>query len=129
MNNHFTGLQPILHVHDVPAEVEFYQKLGFSVITQDPDFAALQYGDRILFGLQPIPEEADLSLTGLVWQIGVADIDQIIQVCLKNKIDLYTLPAEQSWGEWLMSVRSPNGILVYFEGLRSKPDPNPPTSV
>jgi catechol 2,3-dioxygenase-like lactoylglutathione lyase family enzyme len=114
----YTRLQPILFVQDLGAEVDFYTRLGFEVVHESADFVGLAYGDTILFGLQIRPDGWPLRAQPLIWQIGTDDIDAVHRRCLREGLEVVAEPAIQSWGEWLMRVKSPGGYHVVFEGSR-----------
>ncbi len=109
----FTRLQPVLYVRDLAAEVAFYQQLGFTVAHETRDFAGIVYGEAILFGLQA----RDVIDPGqIIWQIGVASVDNLAGHCQEAGIVPVEPPLLQPWGEWTMTVQSPNGYQVIFEG-------------
>ena len=113
----YTRLQPILHVFDLEAEKDFYLKLGFTVTYESEDFAAISFGEGILFGLQR-KQDSDPSLfeQQAVWQIGADSIEAVHQICQRENLDVIASPSPQEWGEWVLKVRSPNGYAVLFEG-------------
>ncbi len=111
----FTQLRPILFVEDLAAEVRFYEKLGFKIEFQSPDFVGLVYGDAILFGLQHQAGARYDEDQPVIWQMAVHHIDAVAQLCKQHQFPVQQEPALQSWGEWTMTVISPNGYRVTFE--------------
>ncbi|RPJ49877.1 MAG: hypothetical protein EHM21_06135 [Chloroflexi bacterium] len=114
----FTQLRPVLFVDDLSAEVIFYQKLGFQILFQMPDFVGLVYGEQILFGLQHRPGAKFDVEQALTWQIATNDIDAVFQCCQQKNFNILQEPELQSWGDWTMTVLSPNGYRVVFEGTK-----------
>jgi hypothetical protein len=117
----YTRLQPILNIADLEAEIGFYTALEFEIKDQAEGFAAVAFGDCILFGLQqqksPAPEVIQESM---VWQIGVTDVGLIQDLCQRQDLNILRSPERQPWGEWIMKVESPNGWVVVFEGPINK---------
>jgi len=113
----YTRLQPILYVRDLATEKEFYRKLGFSVAYEKDDFAAMSYRDTILFGLQ-VKEGSNAASfeQQLIWQIGVQSVEAVCKLCEQEGLSIGEGPVLQDWGEWTVTVRSPNGYRVVFEG-------------
>lgn len=52
----------------------------------------------------------------IYWQIGVKRVRAVEDTCKAKRLNIVQAPELQSWGEWIMKVRSPNGIFVGFEG-------------
>jgi hypothetical protein len=114
----FTQLRPTLFVEDLPAEVDFYQRLGFQILFQMPEFVGLVFGQPILFGLQQRPGARFKTEQPVIWQIATDDIDGVYQTCQKEGFPVQQEPALQDWGDWTMTVVSPNGYRVVFEGAK-----------
>lgn len=112
----FTQLRPVLYVDDLPAEIDFYQRLGFQVAFRAADFAGLVFGEPILFGLQQRSGARFETTQPLIWQIAVGDIDAVSERCTQEHMTILQPPQLQDWGEWTMTVVSPNGYRVIFEG-------------
>jgi ribosomal protein S18 acetylase RimI-like enzyme len=133
----YTRLQPVLHVADLAAEVAFYSALGFDVELEpagESGFAAMTYGGgalnsaaaavsgaaassgaAILFGLQSAPGLAGPP-PSLAWGIGVESVADVAALCSRHGLPVVQAPRQESWGEWTLAVRSPNGYRVTFEG-------------
>ena len=113
----YTQLQPVLYIKTLMAEKEFYQKLGFTVSYDEPEFAVMAYEDSILFGLQ-VREQFDPAQVEqqLLWQIGTRSVGSVYKVCERENLEVVQRPTLQDWGEWTLVVKSPNGYRVIFEG-------------
>lgn len=116
----FTRLQPILFVADLEAEVAFYAALGFTVQHREPGFVGL-CRDQILFGLQHRDGTAFDGGQPLIWQIGTDDIGAVHDRCRRAGLAVVEGPQLQTWGEWLMTLMSPNGYRVVIEGECREP--------
>lgn len=115
----YTRLQPHLSVKDVSAEKAFYVQLGFEVPYESSGFVAIGYGDAILFGLREDGgSDPERLAEQLYWQVGVEQVGDVERICKAKGLEIVQMPELQSWGEWIMKVRSPNGIVVGFEGDR-----------
>ena len=115
----FTQLRPVLYVDDLPAELDFYQKLGFQILFQDPEFVGLVFGKPILFGLQHRSGAKFDVDQPVIWQIATDNMDAVVQCCQQENFIIQQKPELQSWGEWTMTVLSPNGYRVIFEGTKN----------
>lgn len=115
----FTRLQPILRVHDLDAERDFYLALGFTLQSQGDGFVALSDGASILFGLEQ-DQRADPEALGqlLTWQFGVDSVGALAEHAEAMGIPIIELPRYESWGEWTVALQSPNGFRVIFEGAQ-----------
>ena len=74
-----TKLIPILHVADPDRERAFYESLGLRTTYEGleyPDFLAVG-NEHVEFGLSR-RVDADPSVAGITWQLGVTDIDAVI---------------------------------------------------
>lgn len=114
----FTQLRPILFAEDLPAEVDFYRKLGFQILFEMPGMTGLTYGEAILFGLQQRPGARFADEQPLVWQIATDDIDAVHQTCRQEGFSILEEPEQQAWGDWIFSARTPNGYRLVFEGSK-----------
>jgi hypothetical protein len=73
----FDRLVPVLAVIDLPAERNFYVRLGFTVIDRRPDLVTLRAG-AVEFGLERrITFNAEHAARTLVWQIRIHKIDEV----------------------------------------------------
>jgi len=116
----FTRLQPVLFVADLEAEVGFYAALGFTIEHREPGFVGLSCGD-ILFGLQHREGARFGEAQPVIWQIGTDDIGAVHERCRQTGLPVLAGPQLQAWGEWLMTLTSPNGYRVVIEGERREP--------
>jgi hypothetical protein len=116
-----TRLLPILHVKDPHAERDFYVRLGLRATYEGPEYPGfLAVGnDLVEFGLSRRPD-ADPAKAGITWQLGVSDIEAVIEAC--GQADLsFEVTTEQPGPDWayrIVTVRSPNGMEVLFEEQR-----------
>jgi hypothetical protein len=116
-------LHPIMYVSDQYAERDFYELFGFERHYEGdefPGFLAIRHGLAVI-GLQKASEDHAPYATGLRWQLevdSVDDIEEIIAVCRTNGLE-HDVIAEQGGGRFrsrCVTVRSPAGITVWFEG-------------
>jgi catechol 2,3-dioxygenase-like lactoylglutathione lyase family enzyme len=113
----FNRLQPILNVRSVQAEREFYVRLGFEVSHESDGFVALSCGAPVLFGLQQGEQGDPASFERqMYWQFGVDSVGDLARRCEREGIPIESPPALQEWGEWVLTLRSPSGYRVTFEG-------------
>jgi hypothetical protein len=116
-------LHPIMYVPDQYAERSFYELFGFERLYEGdefPGFLALQHGDAII-GLQRASSEQPPYAQGLRWQFELdpADqIDEIIAICRTHGLahEVLTEQGGDRFLRRLVSVRSPGGVTVWFEG-------------
>jgi hypothetical protein len=115
-------LHPIMYVADQYAERDFYELLGFARHYEGdefPGFLAIRHGDAII-GLQKASAENPPYTEGLRWQFEVAEageFDQIVAICEAHQLD-HDVDVEVGGDRFrhrLLSVRSPAGVLVWFE--------------
>jgi hypothetical protein len=117
-----TKLLPILHVKDPYAERDFYARFGLRATYEGPeypDFLAVG-NDAIEFGLRRW-QEGDATAAGMTWQLGVSDIDAVIEACGRAGLAFH-VTVEQPRPDWsyrTVTVRSPNGMDVMFEEQRA----------
>lgn len=116
-------LHSIMYVADQYAERSFYELFGFERLCEGdefPGFLAIQHGETIT-GLQRASAGQPAYSEGLRWQfeLDTADqIDQIITTCRTHGLD-HDVHTEQGGDRFLrrlVSVRSPGGVTVWFEG-------------
>ena len=113
-----TKLVPILHVKDPYAERDFYLQFGLRTTYEGPeypDFLAVG-NDAVEFGLTRRPD-ADPAAAGMIWQLGVSDIEAIIEACGRDGRTFHVTTEEPrpDWSYRTVTVRSPNGMEVLFE--------------
>jgi hypothetical protein len=116
-----TKLVPILHVKDPHAERDFYVRLGLRATYEGPeypDFLAVG-NDAVEFGLSRRPD-SDPAKAGMTWQLGVSDIDAVIEACGQAGLpfEVTTEHPRPDWSYRILTVRSPSGMDVLFEEQR-----------
>jgi len=117
-----TKLLPILHVRDPHAERDFYLQFGLRATYEGPeypDFLAVG-NDAVEFGLSR-RSQADPTEIGMTWQLGVSDIDAVIESCGQAGLAFH-VTVEQPRPDWsyrTVTVRSPSGMDVMFEEQRA----------
>lgn len=73
----FDRLVPVLAVIDLPAERNFYARLGFTAVDRGADHVTLAAG-TVEFGLERrVTFDAEHAARTLVWQIRVHKIDHV----------------------------------------------------
>lgn len=119
----YKRLIPILPVSDVVLERDFYEQLGFerhlnpSEAYPESEFAALDYGAHILFGVARSSDfDSKTAECRLWWQIEASDLDAVHRRAADARLPIEQAPQLESWGQRTLKIRSPNGYLVVFEG-------------
>jgi hypothetical protein len=116
-------LHPIMYVADQYAERSFYELFGFERVYEGdefPGFLAIRHGAAVI-GLQRARPGQPAYTGGLRWQfeLGAAgDVDEIITICQTRGLD-YEVVTERGGDRFfrrLVAVRSPGGVMVWFEG-------------
>jgi catechol 2,3-dioxygenase-like lactoylglutathione lyase family enzyme len=123
-------LHPIMYVRDQYAERDFYELFGFERHYEGddfPGFVAIRHGSAII-GLQKASNDHAAYATGLRWQFEVDridDIDRIISICLANGLEYEVIVEEggERFRSRSVTVRSPAGITVWFEGPNEADSP------
>jgi hypothetical protein len=124
-------LHPIMYVADQYAERDFYKLLGFEHEYEGdefPGFLAVRHGHAVI-GLQRSSAEHQPYAGGLRWQFAVTEareLDQIISLCETHELQ-YDVELEVGGDRFrhrLLSVRSPAGVIVCFEGDDEPSDPD-----
>jgi hypothetical protein len=116
-------LHPIMYVGDQYAERGFYELFGFERHYEGeefPGFLAIRHGEAII-GLQQASSECPAYSGGLRWQFeldGADDLDETIGICRAHNLghDVVTEQGGDRFRRRLLTVRSPNGVTVWFEG-------------
>jgi hypothetical protein len=112
-----------MYVPDQYAERSFYELFGFERVYEGdefPGFLAIQHGEAII-GLQRASSEQPPYAEGLRWQfeLDTADqVDEIIAICRSHGLE-HAVSTEQGGERFLrrlVTVRSPAGVTVWFEG-------------
>jgi hypothetical protein len=111
-----------MYVSDQYAERAFYELFGFQRWYEGeefPGFLAVRHGNAII-GLQQASPETPAYADGLRWQFELetaAQFDEVTATCRKHHLN-YEQHVEQGGERFetrMVSVRSPNGVLVWFE--------------
>jgi hypothetical protein len=81
MDGLVTKLVPILRVPDANAERSFYELFGLRTTYEGPEYPGfIAVGnDAVEFGIATDLDADPRSLSALAWQIGVSDIDAVIE--------------------------------------------------
>ena len=120
----YTRLIPVLPVADVLAEREFYERLGFTHFVDPAEqypataFAALGYGEDIVFGVALSPEFDPANADSrLWWQVEAPDVWPIHARAREANLEIEQPPQIEPWGRRTLKLRSPNGYVVTFEEM------------
>lgn len=121
-----------MYVSDQYAERAFYELFGFERIYEGdgfPGFLAVGNGSAVI-GLQQASAAQPAYSGGLRWQFEVdstADLDEIITVCRTHQLEHDVIVEEggERFRQRCVTVRSPAGIVVWFEGPN---EPQPPAA-
>ncbi|MFD0483122.1 VOC family protein [Kineococcus sp. GCM10028916] len=108
----FLRALPVLPVHDLDAEIAFYEALMFHVQHREDDFAALQR-DAVLFGLRSA--EVAVPPPGLSWQLEVDDVTAVLALALEAGLGVAEEPQRRG-GEWTIRLQTPAGYELVLEG-------------
>ncbi len=116
-------LHPIMYVADQYAEREFYELFGFERTYEGPEFPgflALRRGSAVI-GLQRSGPENPAYTGGLRWQfeVGTAEeLDDVVAVCTRHGLahDDVVERGGDRFRTRCVTVRSPAGVTVWFEG-------------
>ncbi|HEY0938432.1 MAG TPA: VOC family protein [Trebonia sp.] len=116
-------LHPIMYVADQYAERSFYELFGFERVYEGdefPGFLAIRHGEAVI-GLQRASPVQPPYSQGLRWQFALEtaqQVDEIIATCRTQGLE-HEVAAERGSDRFytrLVSVMSPSGITVWFEG-------------
>jgi hypothetical protein len=116
-------LHPIMYVADQYAERSFYELFGFERAYEGeefPGFLAVRHGEAVI-GLQRASPGQPAYTHGLRWQFELAtpqEVDQVIATCRTHGL-VHEVATERGGDRFLtrlVSVRSPSGVTVWFEG-------------
>lgn len=109
----FLRALPVLPVHDLDAEVTFYEALMFHVQHREDGFVALER-DAVLFGLRevvvPVPPP------GFSWQVEVDDVPAVAALALGAGLAVPEEPQRQVGGEWTVRLQTPAGYELVLSG-------------
>jgi catechol 2,3-dioxygenase-like lactoylglutathione lyase family enzyme len=115
----FRRLAPVLNVADLAAEREFYERLGFPVIYEGPEYPTfIAFGtDSIHFGIQQASGPNDPPSV-LTWQIAVADVDAAMERCRTAAVafELEQNDPAPGWSYRRLILRTPSGFRLVLEG-------------
>jgi catechol 2,3-dioxygenase-like lactoylglutathione lyase family enzyme len=120
----FSRLAPVLNVADLTAEREFYERLGFPVIYEGPEYPTfIAFGtESIHFGIQQASTQNDPPSV-LTWQIAVTDVDAAMERCRAAGVDFeleHNDPAP-GWTYRRLILRTPSGFRLALEGESETP--------
>ncbi len=123
-------LHPIMYIGDQYAERDFYELFGFERLYEGdefPGFLAIRHGDAII-GLQRGSSDNPPYSQGLRWQFELTEaneLDQFIAICEVQKLEHKVVLEEggERFRRRLLSVRSPAGVTVWFEGANEADAP------
>jgi catechol 2,3-dioxygenase-like lactoylglutathione lyase family enzyme len=119
-NERFIPVAPEFFVRDVAASVAFYQRLGFAVLRQEPDFAVVGLGeahvllaDARLAGTQLRDASAPRGL-GVNVRIMVEDVDAMRERAAAVGAPVVHEIADRSYGLRDFIMADPDGFLLRF---------------
>jgi hypothetical protein len=116
-------LHPIMYVADQYAERSFYELFGFERVYEGdefPGFLAIRHGDAVI-GLQQASPGHPPYTHGLRWQFVLdttQEVDEVIATCRRHGLphEALTERGGDRFLTRLVTVTSPSGISVWFEG-------------
>lgn len=112
-----------MYVADQYAERSFYELFGFERTYEGeefPGFLAIRHGQAVI-GLQRASPEQPAYTQGLRWQFELDtahQVDEVIATCRQHDLE-HEVATERGGDRFytrLVSVTSPSGITVWFEG-------------
>ena len=112
-----------MYVADQYAERSFYELFGFERVYEGdefPGFLAIKHGEAII-GLQRASPGQPAYAQGLRWQFELdtpEHVDEIIAICRTHDLEheVVTEQGGDRFSHRLVTVRSPGGVTVWFEG-------------
>lgn len=108
----FLRALPVLPVHDLDAEVAFYEALSFHVQHREDGFAALER-DGVLFGVREVA--AASPPPGFSWQLEVDDVPAVLALARAAGLLVPEEPRRQD-GEWVLRLPTPAGYELLLAG-------------
>jgi catechol 2,3-dioxygenase-like lactoylglutathione lyase family enzyme len=124
-NEPFVTVAPEFFVRDIGASIAFYQRLGFTVLRQEPDFAVVALGDaHVLLAAESIGDSRWLASgprgLGLNVRIMVDDVDAAFGRASDAGARLVHPLADRGYGLRDFIIADPDGFLLRFaEPVRS----------
>lgn len=120
-----------MYVSDQCAERAFYELFGFQRwydAEEFPGFLAGRHGDAIIGHQRASPDRPAYS-DGLRWQFEpetAAQLDEVTATCRKHqlKLEQHVEQGGECFQTRMVSVRPPNGVLVWFEGPNEAATPS-----
>jgi hypothetical protein len=112
-----------MYVDDQYAERSFYELFGFERTYEGEEFPgllAIRHGQAII-GLQRASPEQPAYQQGLRWQFELEtaqQVDEVIATCHAHRLEheVVTERGGDRFPTRLVSVTSPSGVAVWFEG-------------
>lgn len=98
----------IIMQNDLPMAVEFYKKLGLTLVFHVKDQWAEFKANNLQIGLCPTPEKVELNRTGIVFE--VSDLE-IFYEAQKDSLNFLNKPTSAAHGI-MASIQDPSGNIV-----------------
>ena len=100
---------PCLKVEDLEASIQFYQKLGFKMVTDEREYkwAMLQHNNMALCLYQGHLKENLINFRG-------GDIKEIVQKAAAQGLEFSKPAAQEPDGSWSAEIVDPDGNVIYF---------------
>jgi catechol 2,3-dioxygenase-like lactoylglutathione lyase family enzyme len=116
------------YIKDTAKSAEFYEKLGFTIKQNDPDYLSIRLNwfwmDFHPQDKEDKPEfqkEANLDNkgAGLFTYINVEDVDEFYKGVVEKGLEPSSEPKDWPWGNREFVLRDPDGYkLVFFQKLK-----------
>jgi catechol 2,3-dioxygenase-like lactoylglutathione lyase family enzyme len=115
---HAMQLQPMVHVDDMPAAVEFYERLGAEVVHGGAadDWVLLQLGTTQIGLLAQPPRTADGESTVELNLASATPLEDLARRLRGDGVTIVALENHPDFGDQLQ-VRSPDGLLIKINQL------------
>ena len=119
----FVSLSTMLCVRDVERSTAWYRdKLGFEVLSAEPDIALLRLESGLLYLFAESPPTDDKptehlvpSPGGVILVLTVEDCREAYEELRLRGVEFLTEPKSPPWGGWRCFAHDPDGYLVEME--------------
>lgn len=102
-----------LYIRDLPYSLGFYQKFGFTLVRQEPDFAELRWDDALLM-LEVVPSAVQTD-----WPVGnvrilVPNVDEYWALAQELQVPVVRPIEDRYYGLRDFTIAGPDGLGLRF---------------